>query len=123
MNGGKRLNITGSHSPVAGTLAGAFKTTVSRVKDASGYLSEHHDLAMLSEKVLTLNVEGADRTAAETLAALSWQRQKELEACARMVGERVYAEEPAAFTRRFKEYWRSWRTAAASEDSTQESEA
>jgi hypothetical protein len=94
------------------------KQLAAELKTLSGYLSEHHDLAMLSEKVLTLHADGPDRTAAETLAALSQQRRKELEACARKVGERVYAEEPAAFTRRFKEYWRAWRTAAASEDST-----
>jgi len=90
------------------------KQLTAELKTLSGYLSEHHDLAILSEKVLTLPTDGTNRTAAETLAALSRQRRKELEACARGVGERVYAEEPGAFTRRFKEYWRAWTAEKAS---------
>jgi CHAD domain-containing protein len=95
------------------------KQLAAELKTLSGYLSEHHDLAILSEKVLTLSNDAPDRTAAEALAALTRQRQKELEACALILGERVYAEEPGAFTRRFKEYWRAWLSSPTSEDSNQ----
>jgi hypothetical protein len=43
------------------------------------------------------------------LLALIDKRRAELETEARFFGERIYAEKPDSFERRFHEYWNAWR--------------
>jgi hypothetical protein len=46
--------------------------------------------------------------------ALIDERRSELQMTARLLGERVYAEKPAAFMSRFQNYWQTWRTESKS---------
>jgi CHAD domain-containing protein len=79
------------------------------------FLSDHHDLALLQQRVAEHakenKHEGPD---IETLVALADERQLELRLEARLLGERIYAEKPAAFVNRLETYWRAWRTESQS---------
>ena len=70
------------------------------------YLSHDHDLALLRQTVLQGPPEG--RTELETLIALIDKRRGELQAEAKRLGSRMYAEKPSAFVRRVQVYWRAW---------------
>jgi CHAD domain-containing protein len=73
-------------------------------------LGEDHDLAVFAE---TLRGEPAcfdDGRDQQVLLGLIAQRQQALRAMAHPLGRRLYAEAPAAFTRRLHRCWRIWRS-------------
>jgi CHAD domain-containing protein len=81
--------------------------------DALGeLLSEHHDLAILRERVTELLGDSENRVEIETLVALIDQRSNELEIAARHLGKRIYAETPRAFVARSATYWQALRSEA-----------
>lgn len=69
-------------------------------------LGAHHDLTVLAED---LSSRGFEPVWSEPLAAAIAARQGELAAAAFDLGARLYAEEPGAYRRRIRAYWRAWR--------------
>ena len=71
-------------------------------------LGDDHDLAVLLREVKD---EFPRARAPSTVAALERRivpRQQQLQAVARLLGQRIYAERPADFAGRMRAYWRSW---------------
>jgi CHAD domain-containing protein len=79
------------------------------LKKLGDLLSDHHDLALLRESSAENWKEIGDETEIGTLIALIDQRSAELRLDARLLGERVYAENSGAFVHRMQCYWRAWR--------------
>ena len=78
--------------------------------DLTDRLGDDHDLAEL-RKTLSASpklVEGAHGVG--TLLELIDRRRAELQVAARPLGELLYAEKPAPFTRRIESYWNTWRS-------------
>jgi len=73
------------------------------------YLSEDHDLALLTrtsiEQASALSTPGE----VENLILLIDQRRVQLQARAAAIGARIYAEKPKAFVNRMQSYWEAWR--------------
>jgi len=85
------------------------KDYAGEVKDLVDYLSDDHDLALLRKRALAESKREKKGHEYETLLALIDKRRAELESRARFLGQKVFAENPEAFQRRFHEYWRVWR--------------
>lgn len=75
----------------------------------SEYLGDHHDLAVLAADARARRDLFAREQELESLLAAAERRQSELLGAALALGERVYAERPKAFVRRFAAYWSAWR--------------
>jgi CHAD domain-containing protein len=70
----------------------------------SDLLGDDHDLAVLNQSIPeSLAVER------EVLLGLVTARRTHLQRQAIPLGERLFAEKPAAFTKRLHEYWHAWR--------------
>jgi excisionase family DNA binding protein len=76
----------------------------------SDYLGSDHDLAVLRLWVMEHPQDFSDQHELALLVTLIDQHRLTLEALARPLGERLYYDSPAAFTRRLKTYWQAWRT-------------
>lgn len=77
--------------------------------DLSDLLGDHHDLTVLAEDVQR---RPALADGGEDLGAISSaveSRQEELLEAAVPIGERLYAEDPNAFVKRMRAYWKAWR--------------
>jgi CHAD domain-containing protein len=85
------------------------KPVADELKALGEYLSDDHDLAILRARVFEQAKPLDDRTALEALVALIDQRRGELEAEAKPLGARLYAEKPGAFVDRLQVYWHVWR--------------
>ncbi len=91
--------------PLWPKMVGRLADELERLGD---YLSDDHDLAILRDRILE-NSDGDDeRTDLEELVALIDQRRGELQLEARLLGERVYAEQPRALIQRFQAWWDAW---------------
>jgi CHAD domain-containing protein len=89
------------------TWPAVLDATAEEIHDLTDRLGDHHDLAVLALDLAgRAEVDPADR---ETLRVLIEDRQVGLLADAVATAERVYAEEPKAFVRRLRAYWRAWR--------------
>jgi CHAD domain-containing protein len=73
------------------------------------FLSEDHDLAMLSRTAIEQAEALGDAAEVEKLILLIDQRRIVLQTKAVALGARLYAEKPKAFVRRMKSYWEAWR--------------
>lgn len=79
------------------------------------YLSEDHDLALLSRTAIA-QAQGLGATdEVERLVLLIDQRRIQLQTKAAALGARVYAEKPKAFVNRMQAYWEAWRPMSAIE--------
>jgi CHAD domain-containing protein len=74
------------------------KPYASVMQDLSRALGDHHDLHVLRDLV----------TAPSAIAAID-ARQRALEAEARVIGARVYAEPSRAWLARMRNYWKAWK--------------
>jgi hypothetical protein len=72
-------------------------------------LGDHHDLAVLAEDARGRPDRFDSAADLEALVAAAERRQDELLAAALGLGERIYAEKPKAFARRYQAYWAAWR--------------
>jgi CHAD domain-containing protein len=81
-----------------------------RLKRLETYLGEYHDLAVLRMGFLAAVRDSKNAKKAEPFLAMIKKRQTELQATARPLGERVYAEKPKVFLARIEKYWRSGRS-------------
>src|SRR4030095_15633273 len=79
----------------------------------SDYLSEDHDLALLTKSVIEQAEALGDPAEVEKLILLIDQRRILLQTKAAAVGARIYAEKPKSFVNRMKEYWKAVRRAGA----------
>jgi CHAD domain-containing protein len=80
-----------------------------RLKKLESCLSEDHDLAVLRQWFLAVVEKSWAADEAESLLSLISKRQAELQAKAKPLGARIYAEPPKAFADRLEKYWRAWR--------------
>ena len=85
----------------------------SSLHDLSDTLGDDHDLAELRCVLLESRHVGNDGSESHVLTSLIDQRRAELQPAARSLGQRVYAEEPAAFAGRVTAYWRAGRQSVA----------
>ena len=85
------------------------KTLSGELKTLGKYLSEDHDLGLLRDVVIEQLEDTDERTEIEAFVALIDQRRNELQEEARVLGLRIYADKPRAFTSRTGAYWRAWR--------------
>ncbi|MFC0677731.1 CHAD domain-containing protein [Lysobacter korlensis] len=77
-------------------------------------LGEHHDYAMLAS-ALRDHAPGASITLASAqLMPIMEARSRELERDAIRLASRLYCEKPAAFERRMRNYWQTWRPSGIS---------
>ncbi len=79
--------------------------------ELSDHLGDDHDLAVLAEWAKEHAAAAGGLYALQELNDVIGLRRAELQADAFVLGERLYAERPGAFRRRFRGYWRSSRTA------------
>lgn len=79
--------------------------------ELSDHLGDDHDLAVLAEWAKEHAAAAGGLYAVQDLNDVIVLRRGELQADAFVLGERLYAERPGAFSRRFRAYWRSSRTA------------
>jgi CHAD domain-containing protein len=76
------------------------------------FLSEDHDLAMLSRTAIEQAQALGDPAEVEKLILLIDQRRILLQTKAAAVGARIYAEKPKSFVNRMQVYWETWRPAS-----------
>ncbi len=84
--------------------------TAEEVHAFTDLLGDHHDLAVLALDLdLREEIGSAHKNVFRELIAI---QQRVLLTDALALGERIYADKPAAFGRRLRAYWRAWRRAA-----------
>jgi CHAD domain-containing protein len=83
--------------------------TADQAHELADLLGDHHDLEVLAADARKQRELFAESDGAEALARLAARRQEELLQQATGLGERLYAEKPKAFGRRFRAYWMAWR--------------
>jgi CHAD domain-containing protein len=72
-------------------------------------LGDHHDLAVLADDARRRPDRFASKQDLNALVAAAERRQDELLAAALGSGERLYAEKPRSFAKRYRAYWDAWR--------------
>lgn len=90
--------LHGTWKPVVGETAG-------QAHELADLLGDHHDLDLLAADLRARQT--IDER--EAIYKLIERRQQQLLKRAIKLGERLFAEKPKAFRRRFKGYWRAWR--------------
>lgn len=85
------------------------KTTTEALRDMTALLGEAHDLSELELAILGLEAPFSNGPQEELLTDLVAGRCTVLQARARTLGERLYAEEPEAFAERIASYFSAWR--------------
>jgi CHAD domain-containing protein len=98
------LRILADTSP---DIVGGYVKEAHQLADVLG---DDHDLAVLSEAVV--GQAGELAVDHEPVLELIDRRRSQLEAEAWLIGDRVYAEKPAAFAHRLARYWKAWRAEA-----------
>ena len=86
----------------------------------SDLLGDDHDLGVLRQRLTDGSLRAA--TDVDGIAGLIEHRQAELRAEAFTLGERIYAEKPAAFVRRLRRSWRAGRALATAAGQPQPAE-
>ncbi|MEZ4514849.1 MAG: CHAD domain-containing protein [Chloroflexota bacterium] len=84
----------------------------------SGHLGNAHDLAELNHVICQNPVQFPPSPANAGLQAQITARQRQFEAMAWPVGQRLYAERPLPFTNRFAVYYAVWQTGGSSNPQT-----
>lgn len=92
-------------TPVWPEVIGGLASSLSSLGDVLG---DEHDQSEMVRLVASLPELVDDPDERSLLIALSQQRQRELQAAARVMGARVFAEEPDQFGTRLKAYWSAW---------------
>jgi CHAD domain-containing protein len=91
------------HPAAPAILTGAAEAA----KQLTDHLGEDHDLAVLLEAARESGSLAPDDPAIACLDRMVGTRRTGLQAQARTLGACLYAESPAAFTRRLRAYWRA----------------
>ena len=105
----KRVKYTWYHVRLLDeTAAGLLPPLGRQLHDLSDTLGDDHDLAVLSEQLLSEPVAfGGDDEVASTMLVVDGQRA-DLQRRAVRAGARLHAEKPRAFVRRLGAYWEAW---------------
>ena len=90
-------------------------TLARELNKLADYLSEDHDLAMLSRTAIEQAPALAAPDEVENLIFVIDQRRIQLQARATALGARVYGEKPKTFVNRMQAYWDAWRPPTAVE--------
>jgi CHAD domain-containing protein len=85
---------------------------VRELEALSEELGEDHDLALLSQALLSGEEFSSHSDIAAALAALGEKRREALQESAKSRGARLYAEKPKPFVTRIRGYWDVWRETA-----------
>lgn len=72
-------------------------------------LGDDHDLAVMTELIQSEAETLGSSTGIDRLQTLIDQQRQEFQSAAFKLADRIYAEEPQAFARRMKGYWKLWR--------------
>jgi CHAD domain-containing protein len=78
--------------------------------DLSDLLGDDHDLAVFRTTLLGEQDSFGGKTEIQALIGLIDRRRAELQARARPLGERLFADKPKRLAARFRSYWKSWKT-------------
>ncbi|HVW67988.1 MAG TPA: CHAD domain-containing protein, partial [Steroidobacteraceae bacterium] len=89
-------------------LIAALEPEVSRL---ANFLGDDHDLAVLRERAVAARELFPTAASHRELLGLIARCRAGLQQKAISLGRRVYAEQPAAFSKRLERYWRDWRRA------------
>jgi CHAD domain-containing protein len=92
-------------SPVWPEVVGGLASSLEALGDVLG---DEHDQAEMIRLVASLPELVGDPDERNLLIALAQQRRRELQAAARVMGARVFAEQPDQFGNRLKAYWSAW---------------
>lgn len=92
-------------SPVWPEVIDGLASSLSSLGDVLG---DEHDQSEMIKLVASLPELVDDPDERNLLIALSHQRRRELQAAARVMGARVFAEDPGQFGTRLKAYWSAW---------------
>ncbi len=79
------------------------------LKSLSDVLGDEHDLTVFQSFLPEISEDFKEGAEIQLLMGLAERRQSQLRAMSVFLGERIYAEEPDAFTRRLRAYWRTWK--------------
>jgi CHAD domain-containing protein len=110
----KRTKDLWYHLRLLGESSPATKGQAREAHALSDLLGDDHDLAVLRETVGEI---APDLTGdVDAVNALVAHRREQLQQEAMLVGARLYAEKPKAFTRRVRAYWRASRALARAAD-------
>jgi hypothetical protein len=71
-------------------------------------LGLHHDLAVLRARLVGPGAAGGDADAVHSFVALIDRHQAHIEATARPLGMRLFAEEASRIGTRYEKYWAAW---------------
>ena len=85
------------------------KTYRDSLKDLGEILGDDHDLVVVKQVIAEPDLDLHDKTVVSDCTRLIDQRQEQLRAAARGLGDRAYAEKPKCFSARIGSYWRTWR--------------
>ncbi|MGD2073874.1 MAG: CHAD domain-containing protein [Gammaproteobacteria bacterium] len=77
--------------------------------ELSDLLGDDHDLAVLRQTLLETPGRFGGASDLQVILGLIDRRRAELEARARPLGQRLYAEKPKQLAARFGSYWKTWR--------------
>jgi hypothetical protein len=91
--------------PVIGSLS-------KETKELSDLLGDDHNLDILHKTLRKSPGKYGKKRDIQVLLGLIDRRSAELRMGAHGIGARIFAEKPRAFGRRFKDYWKAWRTQA-----------
>lgn len=86
------------------------KKVCGEADDLSDLLGDEHDLAVLRDTLLDDPAAFGGERELEALLGLIGRRRLALQQQARLLGERVFAENPDALVARFGAYWQAWET-------------
>lgn len=86
------------------------KTTRGAAHELSDLLGDDHDLAVLRQTLLDAPQSFGDESDLQALLGLIDRRRAELQARARPLGERLYAESPKQLAARLGAYWETWKS-------------
>ena len=92
-------------TPLWPEVIGGVASSLAQLGDVLG---DDHDQAELVRIVATLPELAPNPDERHLLVALSNERRRELQAAARVMGGRIYAETGDQFTNRLKAYWSAW---------------
>lgn len=92
-------------TPLWPEVIGGLAASLAQLSDVLG---DDHDQSELVRIVATLPEFAPDPDERHLLVALSNERRRELQAAARVMGGRIYAESENQFTSRLKAYWTAW---------------
>ncbi|MBL27940.1 MAG: hypothetical protein CMM50_10385 [Rhodospirillaceae bacterium] len=81
---------------------------VKALSDLSDRLGDDHDLGVLSETLTAAPQDFAEGGGLAAVLGMAERRRQELQADARIIGEKVYAEKAKAFSSRCRHYWEAW---------------